>query len=88
LSSLQLIQHAGAVQTIIDAIVIGEHGLKVIRGTSKGLLLPQVASERHWSAERFLEETCEKAGLPRTAWRDPATQVFKFTAQVFSDSSR
>ena len=68
-----------------DAVVVGMHGLVVVRGPHKGLLLPQVAAERNWSAQRFLEETCNKAGLPRDAWRDPATKLFGFTAEVFSE---
>jgi len=68
-----------------DAIVVGRHGLLVICESHKGLLLPQVASERKWTAERFLEETCNKAGLPRNAWRDPATKLVAFTAEVYSE---
>ena len=68
-----------------EAIVTGLHGLLVVRGEKRGLLLPQVASERHWSWQEFLEETCEKAGLPRDAWREAATRVLAFTAEVFSD---
>ena len=68
-------------------IVPGVHGLLVVRGDHRGLLLPQVAAERRWSAERFLEETCEKAGLDRNAWRDPRTIVFAFTAEVFSEAN-
>jgi AmmeMemoRadiSam system protein A len=67
-----------------EAIIAGEHGLMVVRERNKGLLLPKVAAERQWSAQRFLEETCVKAGLPRDAWRDPGTQVLGFTAEVFS----
>ena len=67
-----------------DAIVAGRHGLMVVRESRRGLLLPQVATERKWSGQRLLEETCVKAGLARDAWRDPATQVFGFTAEVFS----
>jgi AmmeMemoRadiSam system protein A len=64
----------------------GKHGLVVTRGTNRGVLLPQVAAERHWSAERFLEETCEKAGLERDAWKDASTRIEAFTAEVFSES--
>ena len=67
-----------------EAIVSGQHGLLVVRGASRGLLLPQVATERNWSGQRLLEETCVKAGLLGDAWRDPETQVFGFTAEVFS----
>ena len=68
-----------------EAIVAGLHGLMVVRGSARGLLLPQVATERKWPAPRLLEETCVKAGLPRDAWRDPATEIFGFTAEIFSE---
>jgi AmmeMemoRadiSam system protein A len=68
-----------------DAVVAGRHGLMVARGPFRGLLLPQVATERNWSSQRLLEETCIKAGLARDAWRDPATVVLGFTAEVFSE---
>jgi len=68
-----------------DAIIVGIHGLLVMRDSHKGLLLPQVASERKWTVQRFLEETCNKAGLPRDAWRDAATMLFGFTAEVYSE---
>jgi AmmeMemoRadiSam system protein A len=63
----------------------GKHGLVVARGDLRGLLLPQVAAERGWSIERFLEETCGKAGLEPGAWRDPETEILAFTAEIFSD---
>jgi len=66
-------------------IVAGRHGLLVAQGAFRGLLLPQVASERNWTASRFLEETCVKAGLARDAWREPATQIFAFTAEIYSE---
>ena len=40
-----------------------DHGVVVCVGTGAALLLPQVATERGWSIERFLEETCRKADL-------------------------
>lgn len=68
-----------------ERIVPGTHGLVIQQGNRRGLLLPQVATEHGLSRERFLEETCAKAGLPRDAWRDAATRVFAFTAEVFSE---
>jgi AmmeMemoRadiSam system protein A len=70
-----------------ETILPGRHGLLIVQGEHRGLLLPQVASGRRWSWQRFLEETCVKAGLPRDAWRDPATRVLGFTAEIFSDAS-
>jgi len=66
-------------------VIAGTHGLMVQRGLFRGLLLPQVATEYHWNAQRFLEETCTKAGLPRDAWRDRETRLFAFTAEIFSE---
>jgi AmmeMemoRadiSam system protein A len=68
-----------------ERVVPGTHGLVIQQGNRRGLLLPQVATEHGLSRERFLEETCAKAGLPRDAWRDAATRVFAFTAEVFSE---
>jgi AmmeMemoRadiSam system protein A len=70
-----------------EKILPGHHGLLIVKGEHRGLLLPQVAAGRRWSSQRFLEETCAKAGLPRDAWRDPATSILGFTAEVFSDVS-
>jgi AmmeMemoRadiSam system protein A len=66
-------------------IEAGVHGLLVVRGKNRGLLLPQVAVKHSWSAERFLEETCRKAGLATDEWRHPETQVWAFRAEVFSE---
>jgi len=64
----------------------GRHGLRIRQGYHHGLLLPQVATRHHWSRERFLEETCQKAGLPPDAWREPDTSIEIFTAEVFSEA--
>lgn len=69
-----------------EKIEIGVHGLLIQQGRSHGLLLPQVPVERQWAAARFLEETCEKAGLSREAWKSPDTRIFAFTAEIFSDA--
>lgn len=68
-----------------QAVEIGLHGLVVACGAHKGLLLPQVAVEHRLTREQFLEETCHKAGLPRSAWRSPETHLRAFTCEVFSD---
>jgi uncharacterized protein len=69
-----------------DSIQPGTHGLLVTRGSQRGLLLPQVATQFDWPAQKFLEETCVKAGLDRNAWKDPATKIEGFTADVFSEA--
>jgi len=75
-------------ETVVPAqIEAGRHGILVTRGRQRGVLLPQVASDFHWTAMRFLEETCEKAGLARDAWKDSGTRIEAFTAEVFSEGS-
>jgi len=66
----------------LRSIEVGTHGLIVSRGNSRGLLLPQVAVQHQWDREQFLGETCRKAGLPPTAWKQGAT-IQRFTAEVF-----
>jgi len=69
-----------------DAVEVGRHGLLVIRGRSRGLLLPQVASQHNWTPLRFVAETCRKAGLGPDAWRELDTTLWAFTAEVFSEA--
>lgn len=66
-------------------VEIGRDGLLVRRGSSSGLLLPQVASGEGWDAERFLRETCRKAGLPPEAWRKKGATVEAFEAEVWGE---
>ncbi len=65
-------------------IEIGKHGVEVARGMRRGVFLPQVATETGWDLETFMNNLCaHKAGLPEDAWKDPKTDIFVFTAQVF-----
>jgi AmmeMemoRadiSam system protein A len=66
-------------------IEIGRHGLVVRMGAHAGLLLPQVAPEWGWDAAEFLARTCEKAGLPRDAWKAPGCEIRGFEAQIFDE---
>jgi AmmeMemoRadiSam system protein A len=66
-------------------VIAGEHGVVISQGHCRGVLLPKVAIEQGWSAERLLDETSIKAGLPREAWSDPNTCIEAFTAEVFSE---
>jgi AmmeMemoRadiSam system protein A len=68
-----------------DEIEVGKHGLYIVMGLNRGLLLPQVATQYHWDRRTFLEQTCNKAGLPPDAWKDPNTQIFIFRADIFTD---
>jgi AmmeMemoRadiSam system protein A len=69
----------------IDEIQVSTHGLFIVQGPCRGLLLPQVATEYHWDRLTFLQQTCRKAGLPSDAWKAPDTKIYTFTAEVFGD---
>ncbi len=63
---------------------LGVDGIYIKRGYATGCFLPQVATETGWSKEEFLSYCCShKAGLPADAWKDPKTEVYLFTAEVF-----
>jgi MEMO1 family protein len=66
-----------------EEIEVGRHGLFVRKGSHSGLLLPQVATEYGWDRIQFMEWTCQKAGLPKDAWKDPNTRIQTFSADVF-----
>jgi len=67
----------------LPRLVIGRDGLLVRRGRAQAVLLPQVAVEHGFGPEAFLNAVCHKAGLAPGSWREPATSVFTFTADVF-----
>ncbi len=70
----------------IDKIELGRHGVLVRKGFQGGVFLPQVATETGWTKEEFLSSLCaHKAGLSADAWKDKATQIDIFTAEVFSE---
>ncbi|HLP15155.1 MAG TPA: AmmeMemoRadiSam system protein A [Bacteroidota bacterium] len=68
-----------------EEITIGRDGLMIEHGRQRGLLLPQVAEKYEFSPIEFLEETCVKAGLPRTAWMLEAAHIYSFTAEVIGE---
>jgi len=79
---------SSTVPIVLAEIEIGRHGLLVVQGRQRGVLLPQVAMDHHLTVEQFLAETCRKAGLAVDAWRGPETQIFGFTCEVVSDSTQ
>lgn len=69
----------------IRQIKVGQHGLLMKNGDHEGLLLPQVPVEQRWDRQKFLEETCAKAGMQPGCWKDENTDIFMFTAAVFGE---
>lgn len=80
LYSPELVQAQGLAR--IKEVTIGTHGLQIIRGNQRGLLLPGVATDNDWDSETFLNQVCVKAGLPPTAWREPDTVLYRFEGNV------
>jgi len=66
----------------LDEFRVNEHGALLEAGVNHGLLLPQVATERHWTGGQFLDALLRKAGAGRDAYRDPSTRVYVFRAQI------
>ena len=66
------------------SLELGVDGIYIKKGRASGCFLPQVATETGWSKEEFLSYCCtHKAGLAADAWKDPETEVYLFTAEVF-----
>jgi AmmeMemoRadiSam system protein A len=77
LSPMEIVNDVGAIE-------VGKHGLFISKRNARGLLLPQVATTYGWTRERFLAETCRKAGLRPDDWKDGAT-IQCFSAFVFGE---
>ncbi len=67
------------------SLEVGKHGLYVARDGRRGVLLPQVATRYRWDLKTFLEQTCLKAGLPKSAWHTPDTQLWSFTVLIIEE---
>ena len=63
---------------------LGIDGIYIVRAGRTGCFLPQVATETGWTTDQFLSYCCKhKAGLEPDAWKDPETEVYLFTADVY-----
>lgn len=69
----------------ISDIKIGKHGLLIVHGSHRGLLLPEVPIEHHLSLDQFLAALCDKAHLPADAWRDPASSLLAFETEAWEE---
>lgn len=74
-------------QIDIDAIKVGAHGLMIVQGGKRGVLLPEVAVANGWDREAFLENLCLKAGLPRYCWKEDP-MLYSFTTQKFGSDEK
>jgi uncharacterized protein (TIGR00296 family) len=70
-----------------NKIKIGRDGLILRYGPYSGLLLPQVFVEYKSTPLEALEMTCQKAGVPKDAWKMKEAKIESFQAQVFKEIS-
>jgi AmmeMemoRadiSam system protein A len=68
-----------------EEIEVGTHGLFITLGYNSGILLPQVAPEFGVDRYGFLDMVCQKAGLPKNAWKDSNAKIYLFAASVFGE---
>ena len=67
----------------VSEIEIGIDGLLLQKGMHSGIFLPQVAPEWNWDLSDYLNNLCNKAGLPPNAHLHSDAELFKFQAEVF-----
>ncbi|MEK7313380.1 MAG: AmmeMemoRadiSam system protein A [Deltaproteobacteria bacterium] len=70
----------------VATIEVGRHGIYIIKGSKRGVLLPQVATEYGFDRETFLDQTCLKAGLKPGSWKDGA-DIYIFEAEIFKEEN-
>ena len=68
-----------------NLIEVGTHGIYIIKGHNRGVLLPQVATEYGWDREMFLQQTCIKAGLTEDMWQHQETKIYIFSGQIIHE---
>lgn len=64
-------------------VEVGRHGLILVWRGKSGVFLPQVPVEQGWDRLTYLEHLCDKAGVPRGAWREADAELYWFEALVF-----
>ncbi|RPI20013.1 MAG: AmmeMemoRadiSam system protein B, partial [Acidobacteriales bacterium] len=61
---------------------VNEHGAELRARERRGLLLPQVATERRWGADQFFQALATKTRVGMDVYSDPSTRIFVFRAQI------
>ena len=72
----------------LNQIDVGDDGLLIRYGNNQGLLLPQVAAERHWDLTTYLENLCTKAGLPKDTYKKEDAQIYYFKAVIVNSEKK
>jgi len=62
----------------ISEIVLGKHGIYIKKDMRSGTMLPQVATENHWTKEQFLGYTArDKAGIGWDGWKNAELYIYE-----------
>ncbi len=73
-------------QEYYNKIEIGKDGLIIEHEGRRGLFLPQVPVEQHWTIDEYLEGICHKAYLSSNSWKDiHNTKLYKFQGKIFEE---
>jgi AmmeMemoRadiSam system protein B/AmmeMemoRadiSam system protein A len=68
----------------IDEIILGKHGIYIVKGSASGTFLPQVATETKWTKEEFLGHCArDKAGIGWDGWKN--ADIYIYEAIVFEE---
>ena len=71
----------------VDEIKLGRDGIYMIKGTSHGTFLPQVAEETGWNTEEFLGHCArDKAGIGWNGWKE--AELYTYQTEVVKESER
>lgn len=69
----------------LDEFKMGEHGIIMMKNGHGATYLPEVPLEAGWkTVEEEMESLCQKAGLPRGAWKQGA-EFYVYRTQVFGE---
>ncbi len=71
----------------VEQIEVGTHGIYIEKNFSRGVLLPQVATDYGWDRNTFLQQTCLKAGLKTDSWQSADADIYIFSAQIITDKT-
>jgi AmmeMemoRadiSam system protein A len=68
-------------------IVLGKHGIYIVKDFRSGTMLPQVATGNHWTLEQFLGYTSrDKAGLGWEGWKN--ADIYIYEAVVLEENRK
>ena len=68
-----------------DEVVVGKHGLMIVKDFYAGLLLPSVPLQYNWDKNTFLDQLCIKAGLPKGTWKTHKIDLYAFESEEWGE---